>query len=250
MSVSAIYKNDLHYNTIWYYYVNTMKRYHDNVIRQSEIIQLIILHCLYSLKESKDIFLQGGTAIRWCHNGNRFSEDLDFVIHGDAKTTDGVMNKLFQQIRREAIAHLGLGTFEIIFEKSSRISSHVYYCDFIPGRERGKISIKVEFEELNKDLSLDTEKMILSMLPPVRRLIAAGDFKIPSPSSIILVETMEEILSDKIRALLERRYLKGRDFYDTWFLNSLGITCTEENITRKLIMYKMAFVRHRQIDFF
>ncbi|MGA1794385.1 MAG: nucleotidyl transferase AbiEii/AbiGii toxin family protein [bacterium] len=196
------------------------------------------------------MFLQGGTAIRWCHNGSRFSEDLDFVIHGDAKFTDAVMNKIFQQLRREVIAHLGLGTLDIVFKKSSRAYSHVYYCDFVPDRERGKISVKVEFEELIEDLSPHTDRMILSMLPPVRRLIAAGEFRIPTPSSIILVETMEEILSDKIRALLERRYLKGRDFYDVWFLNSLGITCTEENIKRKLTMYKTAFVQHRQIDFF
>jgi predicted nucleotidyltransferase component of viral defense system len=56
-----------------------MKNYNEKTIKSSEIFQILILHSLYSLKESKDVYFQGGTAIRWCYNGSRFSEDLDFV---------------------------------------------------------------------------------------------------------------------------------------------------------------------------
>ena len=49
-------------------------------------------------------------------------------------------------------------------------------------------------------------------------LIAKSKLFLPYTSSIILTETLQEILSDKIRALYERQYLKGRDIYDIWWI--------------------------------
>ncbi|MBI5204867.1 MAG: nucleotidyl transferase AbiEii/AbiGii toxin family protein, partial [Nitrospirae bacterium] len=49
-----------------------MKSYNERYIKDSEIMQLVILHALYSLKESKDVCFQGGTALRWCYSGSRF----------------------------------------------------------------------------------------------------------------------------------------------------------------------------------
>jgi hypothetical protein len=43
---------------------------------------------------------------------------------------------------------------------------------------------------------------------------------VPRPNAVLVVETLPEILSDKIRALLERRYLKGRDIFDLWYLSA------------------------------
>jgi predicted nucleotidyltransferase component of viral defense system len=227
-----------------------MKAYSEKYIKYSEIMQLIILHNLYSLKESRDIFSQGGTAIRWCYNGNRFSEDLDFVTHLKIGSIDALINKMSENIRKGMIAHLGIGEFEIRKRKISRSTSHISFFQFLPLKERKKVSVKVEFEVLKEDFSPETEKMILSMLPFVRHLISAGEFRIPNPNSIILVETKEEILSDKVRALLEREYLKGRDFYDIWFLHSLNVRCIPDLVRRKLFMYKAPFTPKRKIDFF
>lgn len=64
------------------------------------------------------------------------------------------------------------------------------------------------------------ERFILRDLPLVTGLLTAGELIMPYASSIILAETPEEILSDKIRALYERKYLKGRDIYDIWWINN------------------------------
>ena len=227
-----------------------MKAYNERYIKDSEIMQLVILHALYSLKESKDIYFQGGTALRWCYSGSRFSEDLDFVTHMGKETIESLIHRMSEHIRKGMIAHFGPGEFEIRQRKTSRSSSQVSFFQFRPIRERKKISVKVEFEELMKGFSPETEKMILSMLPFVRSLIAAGEFRIPYPNSIIVVEKKEEILSDKIRALLEREYIKGRDFYDIWFLTSLNIRCDINIIKRKILMYKAPFTYKRKVNFF
>ena len=58
-----------------------MKSYTERHVRRSELFQLILLQHLYARPESSRLIFQGGTAIRWCHNSGRFSEDLDFVTH-------------------------------------------------------------------------------------------------------------------------------------------------------------------------
>ena len=227
-----------------------MKIYNGRAIKSSEIIQLIILHCFYSLIESKDIYFQGGTAIRWCYNGNRFSEDLDFVTHMKPQEIDTLILKMSENIRRNIIAHLGPGEFEVRSRKTSRMGSYNSFIQFRPLKERKKISVKLEFEQLKEGYVPETEKVILSRLPFVRHFITIGEFRIPNPNSVIIVETKEEILSDKIRALFEREYLKGRDFYDLWFLNSLKVSCKSSLVERKLRMYKAFFKKKRDLEYF
>ena len=48
-------------------------------LRQGLLLQLLLLHCLFSQKGSGRIIFQGGTALRWVYGGQRASEDLDFV---------------------------------------------------------------------------------------------------------------------------------------------------------------------------
>jgi len=227
-----------------------MKAYNERYIKSSEILQLIILHTLYSQKESKDVYFQGGTAIRWCYSGNRFSEDLDFVTHLRRGGIESLLEKISEHIRRITIAHFGTGEFEVKRRETNRKGSHAAFIRFRPDRNRKKISVKVEFEELKEGFFPQTEKMLLSMLLLVRHFITVGEFRIPAPSSVVLVETKEEILSDKIRALLEREYLKGRDFYDIWFLTSLNVRCDAEMIKRKTMMYEAPFTYRRAADFF
>jgi hypothetical protein len=69
--------------------------------------------------------------------------------------------------------------------------------------------------------------------------------------TVIVVQTPAEILSDKVRALLEMPYLKGRDFFDLWYLYSVIETPVEARIIEsKFTLYREAFVARRSVDFF
>jgi len=88
-------------------------------------------------------------------------------------------------------------------------------------------------------------------LSAVACLMASGKFRVPRPNAIVVAQTPAEILSDKIRALLERRYLKGRDFFDLWYLYTVLKTPVDmEIIQRKFALYRAAFAAQRNIDFF
>lgn len=82
-------------------------------------------------------------------------------------------------------------------------------------------------------------------------LIRGGDLILPYASSLILAETPEEILSDKIRALFERNYLKGRDIYDIgWLVNQMGGKPDWDRTRKKLSMYQVRFVPARSVNHF
>lgn len=226
-----------------------MKTYTERHIRRSELFQLILLQYLYARPESSQLIFQGGTAIRWCHSGGRFSEDLDFVTHLQRPPLERLLTAVETAISRECIAHFGPGRLTVT-PRGQRDSGMAWRLAFAPENSRDRIMVKLECERLQEGVALATEPRVLSMQSAVSYLIAKGEFRIPRPNSVLVVETLEEILSDKVRALLERPYLKGRDIYDIWHLRQgLGVKVVREVMERKFRCYAAPFTPRRLPDF-
>jgi predicted nucleotidyltransferase component of viral defense system len=227
-----------------------MKAYAERHIRRSELFQLILLQHLYALPESEHLVFQGGTAIRWCHAGDRFSEDLDFVTHLDRSALEKLIRSVETPVTRESIAHFGPGRLTVT-PRGRRDEGTVWRTVFEPQTSRDRITVKVECERLKEGAILDTEPRVLGMQKAVSYLIGAREFRIPRPNSVLVVETAEEILSDKVRALLERPYLKGRDIYDVWHLRDrLRVPVVQKVMERKFSCYAAPFTPQRRPAWF
>jgi predicted nucleotidyltransferase component of viral defense system len=224
--------------------------YNEKKIRKSEALQLILLDNLYAQSESRHLIFQGGTALRWVYGGMRFSEDLDFVTSLSAKDIDKILSKTLKKMGSACIAQFGPGISEPKI-KSRRKSSTQMLFIYRPDGQRERIAVKLEFERLKDGHQPDFEKFVLRDLPSVTAIIRSGELVLPYSSSIILVETPEEILSDKVRALYERQYIKGRDIYDVWWLTKkLGVSPQWSITQNKFEMYQAPFVAAREADFF
>jgi predicted nucleotidyltransferase component of viral defense system len=227
-----------------------MKTYREIYVRKAEIAQLILLHQLYAQKESRHLIFQGGTAIRWCYGGTRFSEDLDFVTPLAPVHVQKILRAAVKGAEKLMIPHFGVGSVSLN-EKNARAGTVKCFLDFRPDASREKISVKLEFEGLAVGELPDTQNHVLSLMSSVAYLIAAGEFRVPRPHTVIVAQTPAEILSDKVRALLERRYLKGRDFFDLWYLYSILKTPVNLDVVeRKFTLYRVAFISRRPVDFF
>jgi len=227
-----------------------MKTYRETYIRRAEIAQLILLHQLYMQPGSQNLIFQGGTAIRWCYGGSRFSEDLDFVTPLPPEGVRKILTAAIPGLQRVMIPHFGVGSVSIS-EKGARKEALKYFVDFRPENSREKIAVKLEFEGLITGAMPQRINHILSSLSAVAYMIAAGEFRVPRPHAVVAAETPEEILSDKVRSLLERRYLKGRDLFDVWHLCSVLKTSVDpEIIARKFVMYQAPFTAQREMNFF
>jgi len=224
--------------------------YNEKKIRKSEVLQLILLDNLYAQSGSQHIIFQGGTALRWVYGGMRFSEDLDFVTSLPAEDVDRILTKTLKKMGSACIAQFGPGISEQK-KKSRRKPSTQMLFIYRPDSQRERIAVKLEFERLKAGHQPEFKKFVLRDLPSVTGIISSGELVLPYTSSIILAETPEEILSDKIRALYERQYIKGRDIYDVWWLTKKLEISHQWSITHnKFEMYRAPFVSAREADFF
>jgi predicted nucleotidyltransferase component of viral defense system len=224
--------------------------YNEKKTKSSELLQLLLLDNLYAQSGSDGIIFQGGTALRWVYGGMRFSEDLDFVTDLPRKDIEKILAGTFQKTQRACIAQFGAGQAEHK-KKSEREQAIKMFFIYRPQTQRERIAVKLEFEFLKADHKPLLRKFILRDLPSIAGLVTEGKLIIPYSSSIILAEIPEEILSDKIRALYERKYLKGRDIYDIWWMRKqLKVTPTWIKAREKFDMYQAPFVPARAADYF
>jgi len=219
-------------------------------LQEGALLQLILLHTLYSQSGSDQLIFQGGTALRWIYGGQRASEDLDFVSSMPPSQFRKLLNHALPQTRHLALSQFGAG----VFEEKPRHASFGSFRTFIlfrPNTQREKINIRIEVEQNQSNQSPAQRKIPMMDCPSVFNVMKEGLLTLPYSSSIFVVETPEEILTDKLRALYERPYLKGRDLYDLWFLHSmLGARTHLEQLDRKLKSYVRPFRVTQKAAFF
>ncbi len=203
------------------------------------------LHCFFSFDNNRKCFIfKGGTCLRKCYFPDyRFSEDLDFTL---TDSTFSVNEEFILKITRSCTLQTGIQFHLIKFEKKQFLNEEKGYKCVIAfwGANHSKNKAPAPKErwitKIEIDISIEEE-----ILFPVNQL------KIHHPYSdrnrvenaTIPVYSMEEILTEKIRAFYQRSYKAPRDFYDVWYLlnhadfqnwehlsNQLKVKCAVKNI--------------------
>ena len=187
---------------------------------EKDYFQNIILFILYQ-HYGRGLVFKGGTAISKCYNSKRFSEDLDFTS----------LEKFDSEI-----VELGLKRFGIWFEKEEKESNLGIRIIF---RIRGPLYSGLKYTLCRLRLDISYREKVL--LPPNIKTI--GRFMEEIPEFDVWVMREEEILAEKVRAILKRA--KAKDIYDLWFLLRKGVSFDLELVNEKLKYYKMKWSRKR-----
>lgn len=189
---------------------------------EKDYVLSVILTLLANDKARRDIVFKGGTAIKKVYYPEaRFSEDLDFnyldLSIGDVK--DMVLRCMgacpmesvrFTRIRDE-------------YETEDGFNCRVGF--------RGPLnhdnSIKLDFSGRERPLTKTLLKPIIEEYRTQEELQISGTIQVLS---------LEEILSEKCRALMMRP--APRDLYDIWFLLSKGVRFDDILVRKKLKAYR------------
>ena len=176
---------------------------------------------LFSIPEiAENLVFKGGTCLRKCWFPDyRFSEDLDFTsISKDFEFTE----QHLQETCNNVTSQTGIPTHivslkQIVFQdKKVGYEAIVKYWgadhsknEAPPTPDRWQTKIKIEV--------ILYEKMIFK---PVEKELFH-----PYPDKLLPIESIpcyriEEVLSEKIRALVQRSYTAPRDYYDIWYLSN------------------------------
>ncbi len=179
-----------------------------------EYVQILFLSNLYSEKKSSEIYFKGGTAIRLLLNSYRFSEDLDF--------TSILKEESIEEITASTIKKMNL-TLPVSFKRLKSIDKTF----------TGTISYNGELYKYPLNIHLDFS---LREIPQTRKETVLETLFPISPYPIVIHMDWEEILSEKVRALITR--VKGRDLFDIYYLLSKDIKIDLRLVNKKLEYYK------------
>jgi len=180
---------------------------------EKDYFQNIILFISYQAY-GKDIVFKGGTALKKCFGLNRFSEDLDFTC----------LNKV--DIKK---IEDGLKRFRIEFELESKEYENGLKITL---RLKGPLYIGIR-QSLCKFIIDFSYRENVILKPEIKTI---GRFLEEIPAFDVFVMQEEEILAEKIRAIMTRS--KARDIYDLWFLLKKGVEFDSKLVKEKLKYYK------------
>ncbi|MCL4373326.1 MAG: nucleotidyl transferase AbiEii/AbiGii toxin family protein [Candidatus Marsarchaeota archaeon] len=158
-----------------------------------------ILEYIYSDSTLPDLVLfKGGTALAKVYGINRFSKDIDLSYTGPG------YGSITYQVR-DFIEGSGLAV--------TAVSSNT--IEFKIGLIRSSIDVSYLRDVINKDVNFTS---VVSMAGSRYFVKAMG---------------IEEILAEKIRAIIERR--EAKDLFDAYMILQKGIRCTRQYIEYKCV---------------
>ncbi len=174
-----------------------------------EYLQTQILKALSLSKFNDSLSFLGGTCLRFAHNINRFSEDLDFDL---IQKADFNLEKLAEEISKQ----LALQGFQVDTRTKTTDNIHIVFFKFKNVLREFGLSVPKDEKILVKfEIDFDPYKNI------VTETKFADSFNERFP---MLVNTLETLFAQKVIAIIFRPYQKGRDFYDlVWFLSQRNL---------------------------
>jgi hypothetical protein len=173
-----------------------------------EYLQARILGALQRNGAMIPLAFHGGTALRFLYGHERFSEDLDFALEGDAGQYD--FRRYLQAIRRE-------------------LTPEGYALELKVNDQKTVHSAFVRFPGLLYELGLSpqpTEVLAIKLEVDTRPPAGAG-VKTTVVRRFVLLQLQHHdrasLLAGKLHAILQRTYTKGRDLFDLfWYLSDPG----------------------------
>jgi len=175
-----------------------------------EITQEIILMALSRADFFKLAEFHGGTALRILYGLPRFSEDLDFAL----LESDNEFNwhKYFDIIYDELNAY----GYKLELQDRSKAEQNVKQA-FIKDNSIGKVLLLNHPDIFNANKKIRI-KLEIDTNPPNGANSELKLLGFPLPFSVI-AQDLSSSFAGKIHALLCRKYIKGRDWYDfVWYI--------------------------------
>ncbi|CBW75728.1 unnamed protein product [Mycetohabitans rhizoxinica HKI 454] len=199
-----------------------------------EILHYEILYALLQSGAAAALTFQGGTALRLCYQGTRYSEDLDFA--GGDNFDPRLMAPFAELLQKEIADAYGL-QIEIKAPKEKPPSDGVNVT-----RWSAKVHIPQIDPSVPQNQIINIEVASVPAHDADLVSIAANYPHLPAPHRqlIITAETPNEILADKLLALGARPFLKARDIWDIKYLTDRQVAPDMDLIGRKLLDYGWA----------
>lgn len=191
------------------------------------------------------IVFKGGTCLRKCYfPGYRFSEDLDFTAqnhHFELKKSD--LNEICKQLTGHCGILLQAEEPGILQHNNQKKGYQVYIKYWGANHSRNQQPPAAERWLTRIKLEISTEEICL--LTPEQKSIHHPYSDQLINGNAIPCYPIREIVSEKLRSLVQRSYTAPRDFYDLYHLTN-DYSKDEWKVVKSLFLDKM---KHKNIPF-
>jgi predicted nucleotidyltransferase component of viral defense system len=179
------------------------------------------IDAIYSIPECRqNLVFKGGTCLRKCYYPNyRFSEDLDFTSTSqEFELTERLLKQITGFITKTSETPLHIDYIKQLKTKDKltgyRAIVRFWGADHSrnqapPPPERWTSSFKIEI--------ILYERMIFNI--EEREVHHPYTDKLSQSPLTVPCYSLQEVLAEKLRALIQRSYTAPRDFYDIWHLS-------------------------------
>lgn len=209
------------------------------LIVEKEILHYDIINALDAHGLLNDLVFQGGTSLRLCRGSNRLSEDLDFA--GGVDFCSAKLEKIKDCLEKSLTDRYGLHVYvkqpaELMLEPdyaNIKVSKWQISIETSPGSKSvPRQKIKIEIANVPARTS---EVLTIRENYPI---IGGGRMPVA-----LRVETMDEILADKIIAFpMSTKKIRHRDIWDIAWLLQQGAKLNHELVINKISDYKVTDV--------
>lgn len=203
---------------------------------EKELLHYDILYCLDQAGLLNELVFQGGTSLRLCHGGNRFSEDLDFA--GGVDFSSDRLAEMKTCIEDYIGKRYGL---EVTVKEPASLKQEKEYAEL----RIDKWQINITTAPGQKDMPKQKIKLEVANVPAYTKealpLRNNYDF-LPDgyEDTLVFTETLDEVMADKLISLpATQRYIRHRDLWDLVWLQQQNARLNPELIRLKLADYKI-----------
>jgi len=198
-----------------------------------ELLHYDILFCLDQKGLLDSLVFQGGTALRLCYGGNRFSEDLDFAGGKDFSSQ--------QLTDMKSCIEDYIGTryrLEVTVKEPASLKQEPKYAEL--QIDKWLISVTTPPSPLIQKIKIEIANVPAHTRQPLS-LRKNYDF-LPDGYEEILIytEMLDEIMADKLVSLsATQNYIRYRDIWDLAWLKQQGVELDADLVQKKLIDYQI-----------
>lgn len=179
------------------------------------------IDAIFSIPECRrNLIFKGGTCLKKCwFNDYRFSEDLDFTSRNPDFVLDKkLLDKIVSLVNERTEIPLHIQKLEPL-KFNDKLTGFAAIVKFRgadhprnqapPTPQRLLTSIKIEI--------ILYEQMVFK--PELRPVNHGYSDNLSEATTGVPCYSIQEVLSEKLRALIQRSYTAPRDFYDIWYLS-------------------------------
>ena len=203
---------------------------------EKELLHYDILFCLEKAGLLDSLVFQGGTSLRLCRGGSRFSEDLDFA--GGVNFSSEKLQPIKTCIENYIGERYGL---EVTVKEPSTLKKLPEYAELKIDKWQIAVVTSPEKKHIPKQkIKLEVANIPAYQPEPVALNINYKFLPDTYAQTILVAESLDEVLADKIISLpATQKYVRYRDVWDLVWLIQQGAKLDIDLVKQKTKDYQL-----------